>query len=74
VDRDRVLGRALGRVLAHELYHILSGTKRHSARGLAKASFAVDELISDRFVDVLRNTDFYGLVEPGCAAQAGLRD
>jgi hypothetical protein len=74
VDRDRVLGRALGRVLAHELYHILLGTKRHSARGLAKASFAVDELISDQFgfeesdVDVLRNTDFSGLVEPGCAA------
>jgi hypothetical protein len=41
-----MLGRALGRVLAHELYHILAQTTRHSRRGLASAALTADELTS----------------------------
>jgi hypothetical protein len=43
-DRDAMLGRALGRVLAHELYHILGKTSRHGSWGIAKAFYSVREL------------------------------
>lgn len=46
---DRFLGRALGRVLAHELYHILGKTHEHNQDGsLAKEAVSVKQLISDR--------------------------
>lgn len=41
---DAQLGRALGRVLAHELYHALSGSLEHDQEGVAKASLSSDEL------------------------------
>ncbi len=37
LDRDAAFGRALGRVVAHELYHILAETPRHSRTGVTKA-------------------------------------
>lgn len=46
---DKYLGRALGRVLAHELYHILGRTHEHNADGsLAKEAISAKQLISDR--------------------------
>jgi hypothetical protein len=51
-DRERgdaVLGRALGRVLAHELYHVLMGTTHHASSGIAKAVQSTDELKFDDF-------------------------
>ena len=45
---DLVLGRALARVLAHELYHVLSRTSTHARAGLAKRSLSGLELSSDR--------------------------
>jgi hypothetical protein len=41
---DEQLGRALGRVLAHELYHALSGSQQHDDEGVAKAALSADEL------------------------------
>jgi hypothetical protein len=47
-ERDGLLGRALGRALAHELGHYLLATKEHSPKGLLKGArtarefFAVD--------------------------------
>ena len=35
-DRDELLGRAMGRVLAHELYHVLLRTTSHGRNGLAR--------------------------------------
>jgi hypothetical protein len=46
---DAALGRALGRVLAHELYHVLTGTTHHAASGIAKAVQSTDDLKSDDF-------------------------
>jgi hypothetical protein len=46
---DLVLGRALARVLAHELYHVLKRTSTHTGAGLAKRSLSGLELSSDRF-------------------------
>ena len=43
-ERARVLGRAMARVLAHELYHCFTNTDKHSASGIAKASFTGAEL------------------------------
>jgi len=55
---DLVLGRALARVLAHELYHVLARTPTHARAGLAKRSLSGIELSSDRlelkFADVNR--------------------
>jgi hypothetical protein len=43
-ERARMLGRAMARVLAHELYHFLMNTTRHSSSGIAKASYTAAEL------------------------------
>jgi hypothetical protein len=45
-DRETILGRAMGRVLAHELYHLLANTQEHTRRGIAKAAYNVGELLS----------------------------
>jgi len=45
-DRERAYGRALGRVLAHELYHVFADTPKHAARGVAKEKFSVEDLLA----------------------------
>jgi len=44
---DAALGRVLGRVVAHELYHVVLGTVHHAASGLAKGFQTTVELMSD---------------------------
>ena len=44
-----VVGRALGRVIAHEIYHIVAHTADHHDRGVAKAVFSVQDLTNPRF-------------------------
>jgi hypothetical protein len=46
---DGLFGRALGRVLSHELYHILNQTKQHELQGLAKRSLTGGQLIAPDF-------------------------
>jgi hypothetical protein len=41
-----LLGRAMGRVLAHELYHIVADTSRHGPEGVAQAALTPRELTS----------------------------
>jgi len=48
-DREEKYGRALGRVLAHELYHIFANTMRHGSFGVAKESYNVQYLLADDF-------------------------
>jgi hypothetical protein len=55
-DRQRALGRALGRVVAHELYHLLANTTKHAGAGLAAASHDWAELFSG--VAAFREKDF----------------
>lgn len=46
---DKLLGRALGRVLAHELYHILGKTHEHNTDGsVAKEALSAKQLISNK--------------------------
>jgi hypothetical protein len=42
--RERILGRGLGRVIAHEIGHYLLGSRGHSAAGLMRALQRTDEL------------------------------
>jgi mono/diheme cytochrome c family protein len=48
-DRDARLGRAVGRVLAHELFHIFVGTVHHGSGGVAKPVFTERELMAEYF-------------------------
>jgi hypothetical protein len=47
--RNFVFGRAIGRVLAHELYHVLAKTKHHGSGGLGEAAYSSQELAADEF-------------------------
>jgi hypothetical protein len=48
-DREESFGRALGRVVAHELYHIFANTQHHGSEGVGKAAYTVQNLLSDDF-------------------------
>ena len=43
-------GRALGRVLAHELYHVLSGSVRHDSEGVSKGVLNAHELLQSELL------------------------
>ena len=48
-QRDLAYGRAMARLLAHELYHFLTQTTHHTKSGIAKASVTAGELLSKHF-------------------------
>ena len=48
-QRDYFYGRAMARVAAHELYHVMMGSRDHGHDGVAKPSFSVADLLDDRF-------------------------
>ena len=48
-ERAVAYGRAVGRVLAHELYHIFADTKHHGSCGVAKEAYSVQDLLSTDF-------------------------
>jgi hypothetical protein len=45
---ERVFGRAMARVLAHELYHVLAGTESHSRQGVTQRALSGADLVSDQ--------------------------
>jgi hypothetical protein len=47
--RDYLYGRAMARVLAHELYHVLARSGDHAHQGIARASFTANDLLTERF-------------------------
>ncbi len=48
-DMDFLYGRAMGRLAAHELNHILGNTREHVSGGVAKSSFSAQDVLADRF-------------------------
>jgi hypothetical protein len=48
-QRQTVYGRAVARVLAHELYHIFAKTTKHAGWGIGKPAYSVKDLLSDKF-------------------------
>ena len=47
--QESVYARAVARLMAHELYHVIGQTHGHAHSGVAEASFTVGELLADRF-------------------------
>jgi len=45
VVREQIAGRAIGRVLAHEIGHVLLRTREHDRHGLMRALQRTDELV-----------------------------
>ena len=43
-----LMGRAMARVLAHEIYHILADTTKHTSHGVTKRQFGTDDLLVER--------------------------
>jgi hypothetical protein len=50
VEREEIFGRAVARVVVHELYHIFANTHHHASDGVAKAAYTAQELLTDDFV------------------------
>jgi hypothetical protein len=50
-ERQRAFGLAMGRVVAHELYHILARTTSHAEEGLAKATQSLRDLVTAPAMD-----------------------
>jgi hypothetical protein len=69
--REEAFGRALARVLAHELYHIFADTTRHGSCGIGKEAYSVRDLLATGFrfenreSKALKNGKAYGLLEKG---------
>lgn len=47
--QEFVYARAVARLMAHELYHVIGQTHGHARNGVAEPSFTVAELLSDHF-------------------------
>jgi hypothetical protein len=67
-ERPAAMGRALGRILAHELFHIFARTQRHGSAGVAKESYSVHDLLADDFelaereCDILRGSPAHNVL------------
>ena len=48
-DREEAFGRAMARVVSHELYHIFANTQHHGSDGIGKSAYTVQELLADDF-------------------------
>jgi hypothetical protein len=62
-EREALLGRAMGRVLAHELFHIFANTDKHGREGVAKTAYSRKDLLSDGFAFETR--DLRRMTGPG---------
>jgi hypothetical protein len=47
--QEFVYARAMARLMAHELYHVIGQTHDHARSGVGESSFTVAELLSDHF-------------------------
>jgi hypothetical protein len=47
--RPWLYGRAMARLAAHELYHVLTNTREHSQAGVSKPCFSARDLLADHF-------------------------
>jgi len=48
--REVAYGRAVARVLAHELYHIFAKTRKHASWGVGKPAYSAQELLANKFL------------------------
>lgn len=59
-EQDESYGRAMGRLLAHEFYHVLAQTESHTQGGISKTSFSVADLLANHFTF---HTDALALIQ-----------
>ena len=75
-ERAVAYGRAIGRVLAHELYHIFADTRQHATLGVAKEAYSVQDLLADNFQfeahesNVLKTSKIHALLENAVAGDS----
>ena len=48
-ERESLLGRAMGRVLAHELFHVFANTEKHGHEGVTKTTYNRKDLVAEDF-------------------------
>ncbi len=47
--RTHMYGRAMGRIVAHELYHILANERDHASAGVTKPCFTTSDVLAEQF-------------------------
>jgi hypothetical protein len=57
-EKNAALGRAIARVSAHEIYHMLTGSEGHARRGIARARHSREELTAPTFAFAPKETDW----------------
>jgi cytochrome c553 len=78
-SRETLLGRAIGRVTAHELLHVFAKTTAHSSHGVDHPVLSVEDLMADRLAfeeldpvaHILRTNPTAVAPADGGSAQAG---
>ena len=61
-ERSRLLGRAVARVLAHEVYHVMAQTHAHSPWGIAAESLTGEDLLREHLSFRIEDMESMGLV------------
>jgi hypothetical protein len=57
-DKNARLGRAMARVGAHEIYHMLTGSEEHARRGIARAKHSREQLTAPTFAFAREETNW----------------
>jgi hypothetical protein len=55
--REYLYGRAMGRLVAHELFHVLVKSRAHEDAGIAKRSFSANDVLAEHFEFELGSLD-----------------
>jgi hypothetical protein len=71
-QRDFLYGRAMGRLLAHELYHMLANQREHVESGVGKPSFSARDVLGESFA--FEESALARIRESGSSAFAGQAD
>lgn len=58
VEKNAALGRAVARVSAHEIYHMLTGSEGHAREGIARARHSRAELTAPTFAFAQKEADW----------------
>ena len=75
-SRSMAYGRAIARVLTHELYHIFADTKRHASEGVGKPAYTARELLEEDFrfgeieAHALRTSKIHTVLENAAAGDS----
>lgn len=68
IREEKLLGPALGHVLAHEITHVLQQKLQHSAEGLMKADWGLSDFYGMTFRPLSLSADDIDLIHRGLAA------